>query len=382
MAWNEPGGNNKDPWGGGNRGNDGPPDLDEVIKKFQNKVSSIFGGKSGGGGGNGGGAVLVALIAAAVVVVYIFLGFAAINEQERAVVLRLGKLNSIKQPGLRWNPPVVDSVHIINVTKVRNWSTSEQMLTEDLNIVDVKVSVQYVISSAQDFVLNVKDPESSLRQATNSALRHVVGSGSMHMVLTEGREDVALQVMGRLQAYLDSYKSGIDIDKVNIENSTPPAEVQDAYDEVIRAREDEERFKNEAEAHANGIIPEARGRAQRMREEAAGYRAKVIARAEGEAKRFEYLLAEYRKSPEVTRSRLYLDAVEEVMSNSSKVMIDVKGGNNMLYLPLDKMMTQSASGLTNSSGTLGSSDSDRIVNEVLDRVRREINQVSSRRGGR
>jgi len=382
MAWNEPGGNNKDPWGGGNRGNDGPPDLDEVIKKFQNKVSSIFGGKSGGGGGNGGGAVLVALIAAAVVVVYIFLGFAAINEQERAVVLRLGKLNSIKQPGLRWNPPVVDSVHIINVTKVRNWSTSEQMLTEDLNIVDVKVSVQYVISSAQDFVLNVKDPESSLRQATNSALRHVVGSGSMHMVLTEGREDVALQVMGRLQAYLDSYKSGIDIDKVNIENSTPPAEVQDAYDEVIRAREDEERFKNEAEAHANGIIPEARGRAQRMREEAAGYRAEVIARAEGEAKRFEYLLAEYRKSPEVTRSRLYLDAVEEVMSNSSKVMIDVKGGNNMLYLPLDKMMTQSASGLTNSSGTLGSSDSDRIVNEVLDRVRREINQVSSRRGGR
>lgn len=382
MAWNEPGNNNKDPWGGGggNRGNDGPPDIDEAIKNLQKKLSGIFGG--GGGSDSGSSKPLFILIVLALCAVYCFMGMAIVNEQERAVVLRLGVYEETKGPGFRWNPPLVDSVYTENVTKLRNWTTTEQMLTQDLNIVDIKLSVQYAIDDARNFVLNVRAPEESLRQATNSALRHVVGSTGMHDVLTQGREAVAAQIEERLQAYLNDYETGIRVEKVNVEDSNPPVEVQAAFDDVIKAREDEERYKNQAQAYSNGIIPEARGRAQRMREEALAYKDEKIAKAEGEAKRFEYLLAEYKKAPQVTRERLYLDAVQEVMANSSKVMIDVEGGNNMLYLPLDKIVNRPSSSTTGTgseSTGISNADLDIIKNQVLEQLRREYTNSSRRR---
>lgn len=386
MAWNEPGGNNnKDPWGG-NRGNDGPPDLDQVLRDVQNKLSGLFGGgnrKSGGGNGNSGGALSGALIVFILLIVaglYGFAGAGIVNEQERAVVLRLGVYKETKGPGFRWNPPLIDKVYSINVTKVEEWTTSEQMLTKDLNIVDIKISVQFVIDDARNYVLNVRNPKGSLEQAANSALRHVAGSTLMHQILTEGREQVAIDILARLQGYLDNYETGIRVETVNIEDSNPPRQVQAAFDDVIKAREDEERYKNEAQTYANGVIPEARGGAQRTIEEATAYKEQVIAQAEGEAKRFEYLLEEYKKAPAVTRQRLYIDAVQEVMTNSSKVMVDVKGGNNMLYLPLDKIMGANATSKTSAGMT--SSDYDAIVNSVLEQINRDTATGSSLRGGR
>lgn len=342
MAWNEPG-NNKDPWGG-NKKNDGPPDLGDIFGDLKQKFDSLFGGKGGGSGsgnnGSGGtgsttGFFVIALVVLALI--YVVMGMGIVNEQFRAVVLRLGQYHETKGPGFRWNPPFIDKVFEVNVTRVEGWSTTAQMLTQDLNIVDIKLSVQYIIDDPKNYVLEVKNPIESLHQATNSALRHVAGSTVMHDILTQGREQAAVEVQDRLQRYLDSYKTGIRIETVNIEDSNPPREVQAAFDDVIKAREDEERLKNEAQAYSNGIIPEARGAAQRVIEEAAAYKEQVIAQAEGEAKRFEYLLLEYKKAPKVTRERLYLDAMEQVMQNSSKVLVDIEGGNNMMYLPLDKL---------------------------------------------
>ncbi len=345
MAWNEPGGNNQDPWGGRKGGgNDGPPDLDEAFKKVQEKINGLFGGGGKSSGNNGGlsGASFVAMLII-FSLVYLALGVYQVNEQERAVVLRFGLYNQTKGPGLHWNPPLIDNVTTVNVTRVRLHSTKGEMLTEDLNIVEVNLSVQYSIADARDFVLKVRNPESSLAQASDSALRHIIGSSEMHSVLTEGRERIAIDVATRLQSYLDHYSTGIQIEKVNVEETNPPDQVQEAFDDVNKAREDEERSKNEAEAYANGIIPEARGKAQRTIEEANAYKAQVVARSQGEAQRFKKLLAEYKKAPKVTRERLYIDAMQEVLSNSSKVMVDVEGGNNMMYLPLDKLVRPAAS---------------------------------------
>lgn len=341
MAWNEPGGGKqKDPWGGGDQG---PPDLDEAFKKFQNKLNSLFGGKSGGGGNGGGASMqfsggLFGLLLIGIVVIYAALGFYQVDQQERAVVLRLGKYHSTVNPGLHWNWPLVDSVAKVNVTKVQSVSHRSVMLTEDENIVDVAISVQYRVVDPQSYLLRVKSPEASLEQATESALRHAVGGAVMGQIITEGREQIAVDVQERLQQYLDVYQTGMQVAKVNIEDAHAPSQVQEAFDDVTRAKEDRERLKNEAETYANGIIPEARGRAQRQIEEAHAYREQVVSRAEGEASRFDKLLVEYRKAPEVTRQRLYIDAVQSVLSNNSKVMVDVQGGNNLLYLPLDKML--------------------------------------------
>ncbi len=381
MAWNEPGGNNeKDPWGG-KKNNDGPPDIDQVIQNLQNKVTSIFGGGGSGSGGGSNGASNNAfsfgLLGVVFLIALIFWGFSGIyqvDEKERAVVLRLGKFSETKGAGLHWNPPLIDKKMIVDVSSVQEWSTTQQMLTEDLNIVDIKMSVQYLQADPKLFLLEVRAPEESLQQASNSALRHVVGSTPMHDVLTQGREQVAIRVQQRLQEYLDSYKTGIQVDKVNIEDSDPPVEVQSDFDDVSRAREDEERYQNEAQTYANGIIPVARGEAQRVIEEATAYKEKVIARAEGEAQRFLFLLEEYKKSPEVTRKRLYLDTVQEVMSNSSKVMVDVKEGNNMFYMPLDQITKTAATlGANNSStSTQDTTSTDVIVNRVLEKLRAEV----------
>jgi len=376
MAWNEPG-KNQDPWGG-KRGNDqGPPDLDEALKKFQQKLNGIFGGgkssgSSGGGGFSGASLIFIGLIAG---LVYAGFGFYQVSEQERAVVLRFGVYSDTVQPGLHWNPPLVDNITKVNTRRLRNYRSKGEMLT-------VELSIQYSIIDVRSFVLAINNPESSLKHAADSALRHVVGSSEMDQVLTEGRAEVGVEVQERLQTYLDSYSTGIAVSTVNIEKTSPPREVQAAFNDVNKAREDEERYKNEAEAYANGILPEARGQAQRVIEEATAYREQVIAQSEGEAQRFEALLAEYKKAPRVTRERLYLDAVEKVLSNSSKVMVDIEGGNNMLYLPLDKMVSTGATGgVSRSVARTNMNDSDKreIANQVLEQLRRDGSSNRARR---
>ncbi|PUA27265.1 MAG: HflK protein [Cellvibrio sp. 79] len=348
MAWNEPG-KDKDPWGGrggGNNNNDGPPDLDEAFKKLQDKLNGIFGGGSGSGNNkSSGGANLGPLFTIAGIIALVFYfgaGFYQVDAKERAVVLKFGAFSEIKTEGLNWNAPLITDVYIVNVTGERQYPSRGLMLTEDESIVELPITVQYNVSDVKSYVLNVRDPETSLRHATDSAVRHVVGSTELNQVLSEGRQAIAAEVKQRLQTYMDSYGAGIQVINVNIQEARPPEEVRAAFDDVIKAKEDEARLKNQAQAYANGIIPEARGRAQRMLEEAEAYKAEVVARAEGESDRFESLLAEYKRAPAVTRQRLYLETVESVMSRSSKVMVDVAGGNNMLYLPLDRLGNRSA----------------------------------------
>lgn len=380
MAWNEPGGGkDNDPWGGNNQG---PPDLDEALKKLQEKLNSIFGGgNKSGGSGNGGdfhlSAGALGIVAVLAAVVWGLFGFYQVDQQERAVVLRLGVYHETVMPGLRWNPPLMDEVNKINVTKVRGITSRGQMLTEDENIVDVALSVQYTVSDPANFLLKVKSPELSLEHALESSLRHVVGSSKMDQVITEGREQIAIDTQQRLQSYLDTYQSGILVAKVNIEDAQAPSQVQDAFDDVTRAKEDRERLKNEAEAYANGIIPEARGAAQRQLEEAQAYKEQVVARSQGEAQRFVDLYDEYRKAPKVTRERLYIDALETMYSDATKVMVDVEGGNNMMYLPLDKLMEKSAV----TRPTAGSEpDMRQLTDKVIEQLRRD--SQSSRREGR
>ena len=366
MAWNEPGGG-KDPWG--NRGDQGPPDLDEAFKKLQAQLSGIFGGGSGGGGGAGGvnlrmfGFILVGLA-----VVYGFLGLYQVDQGERGVVFRFGAVqDDVVMPGLHWNPPLIDVVEKVNVTRVNSHSHQALMLTEDENIVDVALTVQYVVSDPIAYLVNVRAPRSSLTQATESALRHVVGSSVMDDVITAGREAIAVEVQERLQAYLANYGTGIRLDKVNIDRSAPPNQVADAFNDVQKAKEDEQRFINEANAYAESIIPEARGEAQQIIEQANAYRDRVVARAEGEADRFTKLLAEYQRATEVTRDRLYIDAMETVLGNTTKVMVAVEGGNNIMYLPLDRLVQQGGSTAGVSQDNIRNI-ADSIVRELNDRI--------------
>ncbi len=356
MAWNEPGnngnGNDKDPWGGGRRGggDQGPPDIDEVIKNLTKKFNQLFGGSGSSGSGSSGGAAnsggfsagLIAGLIVVVAVIWAFMGFYIVDEAERGVVLRFGRvLDSQVQPGLHWNPPLVDEVNLVNVSEL-NAKTYENraMLTTDENIIDIAVTVQYRIQDPVNYVIAVQDPQRSLDNAAESAIRHVVGGNFMDQILTTGRSAVAEDVEDRLQEYMDLYRTGILISQVNVVDAQPPDAVRPAFDDVIRAREDEQRAQNQAQQYSNQIIPEARGEAQQQIEQANAYREEVIARATGDASRFDQLLTEYKKAPEVTRQRLYIDALEAVMTASSKIMIDVEGGNNMLYVPLDKIIEQ------------------------------------------
>ena len=374
MAWNEPGGNNNDPWGGNNQG---PPDLDEALKKFKEQLGGIFGGGGQGGSPSGFGAGSAGVILAIAAFIWAVFGFYQVDEQEKAVVLRLGVYHVTNSAGLHWSPPLIDVVEKVNVTKVRQAEHRASMLTEDENIVDVPMSVQYTVSDPANFLLKVRNPEHSLEQAMESAPRHVVGGSSMDDVITAGREKMAIDVKQRLQSYIDNYQTGILVSEVNIRESRAPAQVQDAFDDVTRAKEDKARLKNEAEAYANTIIPEARGQAQRQLEEASAYRDQVVARAEGEAARFTKLLTEYKKAPDVTRRRLYIEAMQDVYSSSTKVMVDVKGGNNMLYLPLDRIVKGGSGG---SISNIDDLDIEELTNRVVEQLRRETQ--SRRREGR
>ncbi len=395
MAWNEPGGNrnDNDPWGtgGGRRGgNDqGPPDLDEALKKGLDKLNRMLGGKgnnrsggsgdSSGSGGNGAGLGAVFALGAIIVLGYIvFQSFYTVDEQERAVVLRFGEYHRTETPGLRFKLPLVEQATKVRVTNVRNAESQGQMLTEDENIVSVDLQVQYRVGDAKAYVLNVRDSNQALAFATDSALRHEVGSSVLDDVLTEGRAELAIRVEQRLQQFLADYGTGLEIVQVNVESTQPPEAVQEAFREVQRAREDEQRFKEEAETYRNRVVPEARGRAQRLIEEANAYRDEVIERARGETARFTEMLAVYQQAPEVTRERMYLQALENVFANTTKVLIDTASTGNMMYLPLDRMFSgeSSASG-TASSATRDSSQrqdeqsiqalTDRVIDELRNR---------------
>lgn len=400
MAWNEPGNNDNDPWNtdknrnagnNGDRGNDndpwgrsgrndqGPPDLDEAFRKLMGMLGVSKGSGGGSGGANGGdskmGGSIIVIVLVAIIALWAASGVYQVDQQERGVVLRFGEYHSTVMPGLHWNPSLIDSVTTENVTKVRSHDHKALMLTEDEAIVEVGLSVQYVVANPKDFLLNVRNPEASLAQATESALRHVVGTSKMDRILTEGRELLAQDVKARLQGYLDDYVVGISISQVNVENVQAPQQVQAAFDDVIKAKEDEQRVRNEAETYANGIIPEARGRAQRILEEAEAYRSEIVSRAEGQADRFDRLYQEYVKAPEVTRRRLYIETVEDVYSRSNKVMIDVEGGNNMMYLPLDQIMKQQRQ--TNRSSGVASYDLNQ-AEKVIEQLNNS--RQNSRRG--
>ena len=339
MNWDN---NNKDPWGN----NNDAPDFDELMKKF----SSILGRKKSSSNGSDGDGnkrgfklspsriLMYGLFA--FLIIYASQSIYQLDASERAVILRLGKFYEEQDEGLNFRLAGIDERYIENVSLTRRYTQTNSMLTKDENIVDVTVSAQYRIANLKDFVLNVKDPEGSLRNAIESALRHVVGDNTLDTTLTVGRENIAQEVQTRLQAYLDIYQTGLIVQQVNIEKTDPPPAVKDAFDDVVAAREDKERLQNEAERYALSIVPEARGQAQARIRDAEAYKLAVVANAEGEVERFNKLLEEYKKAPEVTRDRLYLDALQSVLSNSTKVMVDVEGGNNLLYLPLDKIMEE------------------------------------------
>ena len=361
MAWNEPGGNgsngSKDPWGnkGGKKGgNDGPPDLDEVFKKLNDKVTSLFGGKggrSGGGKSSGDNAKGIGFIATILVVLWALSGIYIIDEGREGVVLRFGGFERITQPGPHWYPRFVETVEIVDVERVRSinigGTTHESlMLTKDENIVDIQFAVQYKVSNSKDYVFNVRDPDTTLRQVTETAMREVVGKNNMDFVIKDGRVQVASRTKDLMTDILNSYKTGLVVTNVNMQNAQPPEQVQHAFSDAVKAREDKERLVNEAEAYSNDILPRARGKAARMGQEAAAYRDEIIAKANGETARFLKILKEYKKAPVVTRERLYLETMESVLGNSNKVMLDVKKGNNLMYLPLDRLQSRSGSGLT------------------------------------
>ena len=362
MAWNQPDGNgDRDPWG--NRGRQqGPPDLDEILRKLQSRWGRVFGrrplggGRSGGGGsGRGfgrGGAVGAALVAVVLVAAWWLAGIWIIQEPEKGVVLRFGELHRTMDPGFNWAPYFIDSVITVNVDRVRNAEIGFRnqgtsvapvprealMLTEDENIVDLQFAVQYRVKDPAQFLFENSEPEIALRQATESAVREIVGRSKMDFVLTEGRGAVAAETQGLIQDILDRYRTGLHVMSVNMQNAQPPTQVQDAFLDAIKAREDQERIINEAKAYQADVVPKARGEANAILAEAEAYRQRVEAIALGDASRFEQVLEAYQVAPEVTRDRLYLEAVESVLANTSKVLVDIPEGNNLMYLPLDQIV--------------------------------------------
>lgn len=340
MAWNEPGGNkNKDPWG--NRGGDqGPPDLDEVFKKFMDKLNGLLGGSGGGrapsSGNNNAGLAILLVIG---LFVWMLSGTYKVGEAERGVVLRFGAHVDTVDSGLNWHFPYpIETVLKIDVSNVQEYAQKSTMLTQDQNIIDIEITVQYQIGSAEDFFFSMRDPKTTLEEASESALRQHVGRSTMDYVFGDGREDIAISTQETIQEIMDNYKSGIRVVRVNMQEAKPPEPVKASFDDVTQAVEDEVKLKNQSEAYRNEILPRARGKAAQMLEEANAYKQEVVARAEGDAQRFTKLYVEYKKAPAVTRDRIYLETVESVLSKVNKVLVDVKGGNNMVYLPLDKML--------------------------------------------
>lgn len=351
MAWNEPGGGrDHDPWGGRKK-DDGPPDLDELIRKLQAKFGGLFGGKrgggsSGGGGGGGGGGPSmpfgVGALAVVAVVVWLLSGIYIIDSADQGVVLRFGKYQQTVGPGPHWHLPYpVETVYKVNIGKVRTSAPVQtQMLTEGENLIRIELSAQFQVSNAKEYLFNVADPDHTLNEATESALRDVVGSMGMDGILVapSGRRVLVTKTQEQIQHILDLYHTGLRVTNVNLENAKAPEEVRKAFEDAINAREDEARYKNQAEATANSIVPQAQGQAQSILQQAQAYKQQVVELAKGQASRFLETLAAYKKAPSITRDRLYLDTMQSVLSKSSKVLIKVPHGNNIMYLPLDQLL--------------------------------------------
>src|SRR5512134_3377518 len=365
-------------WGRGSRGpqgpgggNQGPPDLDELWRNFNRRLSELFGRRRGGGDepprppsarGLGGGA---GVLAALVLVVWLASGFYIVVEGTRGVVLTFGRYSQETMPGLRWRLPwPIQSNEIVNLAQVRTLEVGYRnnvrtkvlkeslMLTDDENIVDLQFAVQYVVTDAQAWLFNNRRPEEVAMQTAETAMREIIGKSKMDAILYESQDNIANQAQVLMQQVLDRYRTGIALSRVTIQNAQPPEQVQAAFDDAVKAGQDRERQKNEGQAYANDVIPKARGTASRLQAEAEGYRARVIANAEGEASRFRQVLAEYAKAPAITRERIYLETIQQVLSSTSKVLLDYKGGGNLLYLPLDKLLQQgSAAALSESQAS-------------------------------
>ncbi len=346
MAWNEPGNDNRDPWNN-KGGNQGPPDLDEVVRKLQDKVGGLFGGGGRGGNGDGGGAragggggfgLVFAGLAAAAVIAAAVNSFYIIQPAERGVIQRFGAYHEVVGPGPHLKLPFIDTQQPVNVDQINKFVHRAQMLTKDENIADVTVEVQFRVQDPADFLFQDANPPRTLHNAMESTLREVIGKSNLDEIITENRSGIALAVQKGTQDLVDLYRSGLKVLNINIQDAKPPEAVADAFADAIRAREDRERAQNQAKAYANDVVPRARGAAARQLEDAKAYKAKVVAEAEGESSRFGALLAEYRKAPQVTRERLYLDSMQDVLQGTGKVLLDVKEGSNLTYLPLDRMI--------------------------------------------
>ncbi|HWD22799.1 MAG TPA: FtsH protease activity modulator HflK [Burkholderiales bacterium] len=360
MALNDPNwgrGGSRGPQGPGG-GNQGPPDLDELWRNFNRRLSDLFGRRRGGGGDEpprppsnwqlgGGAGVLIALIFA----VWLASGFYIVVEGQRGVVLTFGRFSQETSPGLRWRLPwPLQSHEIVNLAQVRTLEVGYRnnvrtkvlkeslMLTDDENIVDLQFAVQYLVKDARDFVFNVRRPDESAMQIAETAMREVIGKSRMDQILYETQVDVANRARDLMQVIHDRYGTGITVSTVTIQNAQPPEQVQAAFDDAVKAGQDRERQKNEGQAYANDVIPRARGTASRLQQESEGYKQRVIANAEGDASRFKQVLTEYAKAPAVTRERIYIDTMQQVLQSTSKIMMDYRGSGNLLYLPLDKLM--------------------------------------------
>jgi membrane protease subunit HflK len=374
MPWNEPG-KDKDPWG--QRNNDGPPDLDELFKNLRDKFGGLLGGsgkgripKVPGGSGNLGG--IIGFVVVALLVVWALTGIYIVDEGWRGVETRFGERTVVTQAGPHWHMPYpIEDVELINVADIRTARNNSKMLTSDENIVVMSIEIQYNVKDAQDFAFEVRDPDLTLQQTAETAIREVVGNNDMDLIITEGRAVVGSATKEIMQQILDNYGTGINVVTVNMDEAQPPEEVQDAFEDAIKAREDEQRIINEANAYRNGVVPQARGEGQGLLEQAEAYKTRVVKSAQGETSRFNQLLAEYQRAPEVTRERIYLDTIESVMARSPKVMIDIPNGNNLMFLPLDQLMSGSRSGSNPLQGLSGSgSDTKSLINEFNSNVNR------------
>ncbi|MFZ2267130.1 MAG: FtsH protease activity modulator HflK [Azonexus sp.] len=409
--WGNRGGNDGDKSNGGGprRPNDGPPDLEELWRDFNNKLSGMF-GKKGGGGGNGGGdgprmpqfdfnprflGGGIGLLAALVAVVWLASGFYIVDASQRGIVLLFGSFNETTEPGLRWRLPYpIQSHEIVNLNGVRTveigYRGSERnkvlkealMLTDDENIVNIQFAVQYILKDPVEYLFNNRSPDEAVMGAAETAVREIVGKSKMDFVLYEGREQIATQAAKLMQDILDRYKSGIMISKVTMQNAQPPEQVQSAFDDAVKAGQDRERQKNEGQAYANDVIPKAKGTAARLMQEAEGHKQRVISTADGDASRFKQIQTEYAKAPEVTRQRMYLETMQQVYSNTSKVLIDAKGQGNLLYLPLDKLMQATAATAAAAAETPTSVQSGRPAVPISSEVPPQLESAPPVGGGK
>lgn len=362
--WGRGSENNEPPQNQDNkRPSDGPPDLDQLWRDFNQRINRLFGRRGGGGSGGGdgfrpdmrGAGIGAGIVAAIILFLWLISGFFIVQEGQTGVVMTFGRYSHMTPAGFNWRwPSPIQSHEIVNISTVRTVEVGYRssvrnkvareslMLTDDENIIDIQFAVQYKLKNASEWVFNLRDQEETVKQVAETAIREIVGKSKMDFVLYEGREKVAFEVSQLMQQILDRYKAGVQITNVTMQGVQPPEQVQAAFDDAVKAGQDRERLKNEGQAYANDVVPKARGAASRLAQESEGYRARIIANAEGEAARFKQVLVEYQKAPAVTRDRMYLEVMQQIFSNTTKLMVDSRSSNNLMYLPLDKLLSQSA----------------------------------------